>query len=328
MRVSPATIAVQVNQAFSVELVVDGATQLGGYQVDLLFDPELLTVTEVVPGTFLASSDRTVIGLGPTIDSAHGVITVGGISHGTGSGASGSGVLATVHFLAGPAPGTSPLTLTNLQVIQVAGALQSASPQGGSVTIEPPSTSTPTPTATPTFTATPTSTATATATATPTATPTATGAPGNGNIAGVVLMQGRDSHGGASISVDATPVATTAADGSFNVTDVPAGVHSLSASHQGYLTAENSSVSVASGSTTNLPEVTLVGGDAVYDGIVNIFDLVMVGVHFGESPPSDPRADINEDGRVNIFDLVLVGINYGKTGPTEWPTSPLQGFSR
>jgi len=313
VRVSPADVTVQVNQAFAIELVIENAANVGSYQVDLLFDPDLLMVTDVVPGSFLVGGDRTAVDLGPVIKVERGMIRLGTISYGAGEGASGSGVLATVNFVAGTTPGTSPLTLDELQVIGVDGALQDATGQGGSVTIEPLITTTPTPTAT----------STATSTPTPTPTPTATTA-GTGGIAGTVQMQGRGTYDGATISVDATPVATTAPDGSFNVSAVPAGQHTVSAAHQGYLTAENSSLSVTAGNTTELAQVTLVGGDAVYDGVINIFDLVMVGVHFGESPPGDPSADINEDGRVNIFDLVLVGLNFGKVGPTEWPPAALE----
>ncbi len=46
--------------------------------------------------------------------------------------------------------------------------------------------------------------------------------------------------------------------------------------------------------------------------MVDISDLVLVGRHFGESPPKDPRADVNEDGYVDILDLVLVVQHFGK----------------
>ncbi len=53
--------------------------------------------------------------------------------------------------------------------------------------------------------------------------------------------------------------------------------------------------------------------DVNQDGVVNIFDFVLIGQHFGESPPTDPRADVNNDGVVNIFDFVLVGQHFGET---------------
>ncbi|MBM3241061.1 hypothetical protein FJZ31_32660 [Candidatus Poribacteria bacterium] len=52
--------------------------------------------------------------------------------------------------------------------------------------------------------------------------------------------------------------------------------------------------------------------DVNSDGIVDISDLVIVGQHFGESPPSAPRADVNGDGTVDISDLVLVGQHFGE----------------
>jgi hypothetical protein len=53
--------------------------------------------------------------------------------------------------------------------------------------------------------------------------------------------------------------------------------------------------------------------DTNQDGVVNVFDLVLIGQHFGESPPTDPRADVNQDGVINIFDFVLVGQHFGET---------------
>lgn len=47
------------------------------------------------------------------------------------------------------------------------------------------------------------------------------------------------------------------------------------------------------------------------DGVVNIFDLVMVGSRFGKTG-EDIAADVNDDGKVDIFDLVLVGSHFGE----------------
>jgi len=61
----------------------------------------------------------------------------------------------------------------------------------------------------------------------------------------------------------------------------------------GYLYATKN-ISVSEGQTKDLGSITLLGGDANNDNVVNIFDLTIVGVAYGTSPPSDPRADINE----------------------------------
>jgi len=86
----------------------------------------------------------------------------------------------------------------------------------------------------------------------------------------------------------------------------------------GYLYATKN-ISVSEGQTKDLGSITLLGGDANNDNVVNIFDLTIVGVAYGTSPPSDPRADINNDNIVNILDLVLVGGNYDKRAPRPWP---------
>ena len=57
------------------------------------------------------------------------------------------------------------------------------------------------------------------------------------------------------------------------------------------------------------------------DGIVNIFDLVLVGGGFGTSGKDLP-ADVNRDGVVNIFDLVTVAAHFGETTNQTRPAAP------
>jgi hypothetical protein len=56
-------------------------------------------------------------------------------------------------------------------------------------------------------------------------------------------------------------------------------------------------------------------GDLNGDGIIDIFDVVAVGLAFG-SKPGDPNwnedADIVEDNLIDIFDLVYIGIHFGE----------------
>ena len=59
----------------------------------------------------------------------------------------------------------------------------------------------------------------------------------------------------------------------------------------------------------SLPD--LLGGDANFDGMVNIGDLGVVGGHYGQSTLYYSQGDLNGDGVVNIGDLGVVGGNYG-----------------
>jgi len=52
--------------------------------------------------------------------------------------------------------------------------------------------------------------------------------------------------------------------------------------------------------------------DVNQDGQIDILDIVIVGRHFGETPPTDLSADVNQDGTVDILDLVIVGRHFGE----------------
>lgn len=168
--------------------------------------------------------------------------------------------------------------------------------------------------------ATPTPTPTRTRTPTPigTPTPTRTLVPGTGGaIAGSVYLEGRVQHSGALVSVDGR--VTTAADsGAFWLEAVPPGLYNVGATMAGYLSSARPVVPVLGSQVTVLPGVTLVGGDANGDCIVDLFDLVVVAIHYNTAPPGDPRADINGNGVVDIFDLVLVCRNLDLVCPQPW----------
>lgn len=181
-------------------------------------------------------------------------------------------------------------------------------------TITPTRTHTPIATHTPTLTTTPIVTATPSETPTPTPTVPAY----TGRVHGVVQLYGRSNHSGAIVSI-AGRYAVTDSDGQYAVENVPAGVWSAVASHEGYLAALRSSVVVLLGQDVLLPHLTLRCGDVNYDCVVDLMDLVIVAVAYDPSGPvSDPRADLNADGVVNLFDLVLVTTSYGLSCPQSW----------
>lgn len=54
--------------------------------------------------------------------------------------------------------------------------------------------------------------------------------------------------------------------------------------------------------------------DPTGDGVTDIFDLTLIGRHFGEVVSSEvkPPYDVNRDGEINIFDLTAVGQHFGE----------------
>jgi hypothetical protein len=85
----------------------------------------------------------------------------------------------------------------------------------------------------------------------------------------------------------------------------------------GYLGASREGIGVSAGTVTDLPDLTLRGGDVNADCSVNLLDLVTVAANLG-SPPRDARADINGDGAADLRDLVLVSINLARRCPSPW----------
>ncbi|HQJ51348.1 MAG TPA: dockerin type I domain-containing protein [Anaerolineae bacterium] len=73
------------------------------------------------------------------------------------------------------------------------------------------------------------------------------------------------------------------------------------------------------------PLLAAIPGDINNDGVVNLFDLVLVSLAYRPGlPVSDARADTNGDGKVDLFDLVTVSLNYGagtSMGPS--PSRPI-----
>jgi hypothetical protein len=138
-----------------------------------------------------------------------------------------------------------------------------------------------------------------------------------GSVTGRVRLEGRTNYEGATISI-ADKRTTTAADGTFTISDIPAGTYNISASAPSYLRAEKVGVVVTAGNTTTLPEATLLAGDIDGNCRIEIFDLVLMGSHYGSSPLLDTRGDFNQDGLLNILDLVILGGNYNDTCPTTW----------
>ena len=136
-----------------------------------------------------------------------------------------------------------------------------------------------------------------------------------GTVMGKVMLQGRMTYEGITVTIGELPPATTTSDGTYTVQDVPQGQHAIRLEKAGYLRAGGDLIIVGEGETKTLATVTLVAGDLNGDSTINLFDLVLISTAFGKQDTASLRADLNGDGTVNLFDLVLVGNNLYQSGP-------------
>lgn len=148
------------------------------------------------------------------------------------------------------------------------------------------------------------------------------GEPGNGDMTGIVKVEGRTDDNQAGHTVTATasgdPLSDdTDADGTFFIDEAPADTYTVTADSAGFLAASCSDVVHAEDALTTLDEVTLLAGDVAGedvsegDGSIDIFDAVAIGMVFGST--AGEVADLNVDGVVDILDLILMSVNYGQT---------------
>lgn len=117
VRIDLAQSVVKAGQTFTVSVMIDGASDLGGFEFTLLFASALVTVESVTVGDFPGSTGRQVItAVGPTIDNQVGTVSLGVVTVGSAPGPNGTGVLSTITLTA-QGPGESPLDLQDVQVV-------------------------------------------------------------------------------------------------------------------------------------------------------------------------------------------------------------------
>ena len=122
-----------------------------------------------------------------------------------------------------------------------------------------------------------------------------------------------DSDGDSAIDAEEPQVAATTDSGgtlspvSLTVPDVAGGTYYVRADVPagGFVP----DVSAAFTVTSSVPEWDLNG-----DGVCNIGDVVVIGLHWGETGPAGwiPQ-DLNSDGVINIGDVVVLGLHWGET---------------
>lgn len=131
---APASVA--QGSSFSVDVNISGVSDLYAWQLDLTFDPTLLSATNVTEGTFLnGGNPSNTFFLPGTIDNVGGSVTLNADTLlSVVSGISGAGTLITFDFTA-LAQGTSPLAIANEILLDSTGAIITDTTSGSSVTV-------------------------------------------------------------------------------------------------------------------------------------------------------------------------------------------------
>ena len=133
---SPATkIASPSGGAFTVDVQLQNATDLGGFQFAFTFNPSIVRVQGAVLGSLVTGSGRAFTALGPQIDNALGIASFGAYSYGTGPGRSGSGPIATITFTP-VALGTSALRFGSVQLATPGGVAIPTTIENGSIVVQ------------------------------------------------------------------------------------------------------------------------------------------------------------------------------------------------
>lgn len=157
-----------------------------------------------------------------------------------------------------------------------------------------------------------------------------------GSISGKVILQSRTNHQNLitfrlANPGESTPLQTyevnTASDGSYILTDIPAGIYNLSAKASNFLRQNKVLIEVTEGQNASNVDFNLLGGDANGDNSIATGDMLILQAAWlsnPESPNWDERADFNGDGSIGTGDLIILSNNWLKNGfePQITITSP------
>lgn len=130
-------------RGFNVQVNVEGAANLGAYEFDVVYNPQVVGLESATPSRFLGVTAncnpnvaRCVLSLGPLTPAA-GRKSVGAYTYGTGNGPSGNGTLVTLRFTPVKA-GSSPIQLEKALVTDTAANPMVPTTVGSSVTVGSP----------------------------------------------------------------------------------------------------------------------------------------------------------------------------------------------
>jgi beta-glucosidase len=120
---------------FNVDVLIQGAQNLGGFEFDLAFDPAVLEVQGATIGDLLGSTGRTVGALGPLVNGAAGTAASGAYSYGSPPGPNGNGKLVRLTIRAMAKSSSTTLRIENILLADLDGHLTIAQPDDATLGI-------------------------------------------------------------------------------------------------------------------------------------------------------------------------------------------------
>ncbi|WP_406660515.1 cohesin domain-containing protein [Methanolobus sp. ZRKC3] len=120
--ISPEKLQIDENGAFTLEITITSDLAITGTELQLSYDPELISVTGISEGSFLKQGDGSTIFSKGDIDNEQGIVTnVYGVIMGKETILE-PGTFASIEFSAGDVAGISEIELNNVIVSNSAGA--------------------------------------------------------------------------------------------------------------------------------------------------------------------------------------------------------------
>jgi general secretion pathway protein D len=136
IRVDPAAALTVVGGTADINVHIADVQDLYAYQFDIAYDPAVVSVVSITEGDFLAGGGSTLFVPGSVDNTAGTIAFTANTLLSPVPGVSGSGTLVTLRFAAS-GTGTSPVTLSNVVLLDSTLSEVAATVQNGSVSVVP-----------------------------------------------------------------------------------------------------------------------------------------------------------------------------------------------
>jgi hypothetical protein len=138
VRVEPARLDVRPGEDFEVQVMIDDVEDLGGFELNIAYDPSVIELKDAAVGDFLGSTGAMVVPLGPQVSEEEGTLAFGAAGFSEGAGPAGSGVLVTISGAALREGGSSALRLEKVSLLTAASEALSAQTEDGEIVVQGP----------------------------------------------------------------------------------------------------------------------------------------------------------------------------------------------